>query len=133
MKFSCDKAGLSEAVNSVLPAVSAKSTMAALECILLRVKKDTLTVVGYNTELGITKTVPVAGTEDGEIILGAKLLSEIINRMPQGMLRIAVDDKLITEIVGGSQQKKTRIRPTNHTTPALTMLVSADGTVLNKG
>lgn len=39
----------------------------------------------------------------------------------------------ITEIVGGSQQKKTRIRPTNHTTPALTMLVSADGTVLNKG
>ena len=50
MKFSCDKAGLSEAVNSVLPAVSAKSTMAALECILLRVKKETLTVVGYNTE-----------------------------------------------------------------------------------
>ena len=106
MKFSCDKAGLSEAVNSVLPAVSAKSTMAALECILLRVKKETLTVVGYNTELGITKTVPVTGTEDGEIILGARLLSEIINRMPQGMLRIAVDDKLITEITGGSAQFK---------------------------
>ena len=68
MKFSCDKAGLSEAVNSVLPAVSAKSTLAALECILLSVKGDTLSVVGYNTELGITKTVPVTGTENGEII-----------------------------------------------------------------
>ena len=106
MKFSCDKAGLSEAVNSVLPAVSAKSTLAALECILLSVKGDTLSVVGYNTELGITKTVPVTGTENGEIILSAKLLSEIINRMPQGMLRIAVDDKLITEINGGSAQFK---------------------------
>lgn len=38
----------------------------------------------------------------------------------------------ITEIVGGSQQKNTRIRATNRTAPALTMLVSADGTIVNK-
>lgn len=38
----------------------------------------------------------------------------------------------ITEIVGGSQQKKSRIRPTNHNAPAVTMLVAADGTVVSK-
>ena len=104
MKFICDKAALCEAVNSVSPAVSAKSTLVALECILLRVKGSVLTVVGYNTELGITKTVDVSATEEGEVILNARLFSEIINKMPSAPLTLSVDEKLLTVITGGSAQ-----------------------------
>lgn len=104
MKFTCDKAALSEAVNSVSPAVSAKSTLVALECILLSVKNGILTVVGYNTELGITKTMEVSAAESGDVILNARLFSEIINRMPAGPLHLSVDAKLLTVITGGSAQ-----------------------------
>jgi len=104
MRFVCEKAALSEAVNSVSPAVSAKSTLAALECILLTVKGETLTVVGYNTELGITKTVEVEAVENGEVILNARLFSEIINKMPAGPVTLTVDEKMLTVITGGSAQ-----------------------------
>jgi DNA polymerase-3 subunit beta len=104
MKFTCDKAALCEAVNSVSPAVSSKSTLVALECILLSVKGGELTVVGYNTELGITKTLEVTASESGDVILNARLFSEIINKMPGGALHLSVDDKLLTVITGGSAQ-----------------------------
>ena len=104
MKFACDKAALCEAVNSVSPAVSAKSTMVALECILLSINGNTLSVIGYNTELGITKTLKVSSPESGDVILNARLFSEIINKMPSGMVQISVDEKLLTLITGGSAQ-----------------------------
>ena len=104
MRFTCDKAALSEAVSSVTPAVSAKSTLVALECILLSVSGGTLSTVGYNTELGITKTVEVEAAEDGDVILNARLLNEIINKMPSGEIRFSVDDKLLIQITGGSAQ-----------------------------
>ena len=104
MRFSCDKSALSEAVSSVFPAVSARSTLAALECLLLNVSGDQLTITGYNTELGITKTVEIEASEDGDIILNARLLNEIINKMPAGEIRFTVDEKLLTQINGGSAQ-----------------------------
>ena len=65
MRFHCDKATLCEAVNSVAPAVSAKSTVMALECVLLRCREGRLSVIGYNLELGITKEIEVQSAENG--------------------------------------------------------------------
>ena len=104
MNFSCDKATLCEAVNNVSPAVSAKSTLMALECVLLRCRSGRLTVIGYNLELGITKEIEVDSREDGEIILNARLFGEIINWMPSGNLSLSTDDKLLTIIRGGGAQ-----------------------------
>ncbi|MCI8602085.1 MAG: DNA polymerase III subunit beta [Oscillospiraceae bacterium] len=101
MKFTCDKAALSEAVTSVSPAVSQKSTVLALECILLRCKGSVLSVIGYNLELGITKDLQIEGQEDGEIILNSRLFSEIIRQMPNGELSFATDEKLMTVIQSG--------------------------------
>ena len=50
MKFSCDKAVLCEAVNNVLPAVSTKSTLIALEGILMNCRQNALSLTGYNLE-----------------------------------------------------------------------------------
>ena len=84
MYFSCEKSVLCEAVNNVSPAVSAKSTLMALECVLLRCRGNRLMVIGYNLELGITKELEVSSREDGEILLNARLFGEIIRRMPAG-------------------------------------------------
>ena len=104
MKFSCEKATLCESVNNALPAVSAKSTLMALECILLRCTPDSLSVIGYNLELGITKNLAVVVQEEGEVILNARLFSEILNRMPAGPVTLTTDDKLLTIIEGGGAQ-----------------------------
>ena len=68
MKFTCDKATLCEAVNNVSPAVSGKSTMMALECVLLKCHDNILSVIGYNLELGITKDIEVQTFQDGEVL-----------------------------------------------------------------
>ena len=104
MKFVCDKATLAEAVNNVSPAVSAKSTMMALECVLLRCTGSVLSVIGYNLELGITKDIAVSSAESGAVILNARLFGEIINRMPNTEISMSTDDKLLTVIKGGGAQ-----------------------------
>lgn len=104
MRFHCDKATLCEAVNSVAPAVSAKSTVMALECVLLRCREGRLSVIGYNLELGITKEIEVQSAENGEILLNARLFGEILNKMPEGSVSVASDEKLLTVIKSGGAQ-----------------------------
>ncbi len=98
MKFTCDKNSLSEAINNVLPAVSAKSTLIALEGILMNCANNQLSLTGYNLELGITKTIEVNSVEEGSVILSASLLSNIINKMPSGTVSVSTDEKLLTII-----------------------------------
>lgn len=104
MKFTCDKVTLCEAVNNVSPAVSGKSTMMALECVLLKCHDNILSVIGYNLELGITKDIEIQTFQDGEVILNARLFSDIINKMPNVDLTLTTDDKLLTIIKGGGAQ-----------------------------
>lgn len=71
MKFSCDKAVLSAAISNVSRAVTTRTALQALEGILIRAENGTLTLTGYDLELGITTVVPAQVTEEGSIVLGA--------------------------------------------------------------
>ncbi|MEG1027109.1 MAG: DNA polymerase III subunit beta, partial [Oscillospiraceae bacterium] len=51
-----------------------------------------------NLELGITKTIQVKSNDEGEIVLTATLLSNIINKMPDGNISFETDEKLLTLI-----------------------------------
>lgn len=98
MKFNCDKKILSEAINNVIPAVSSKSTMIALEGILLKCRDSRLSLTAYNLELGIVKEIGIEEKEEGNIVLNASLLSNIINKMPDGKVSFETDEKLLTII-----------------------------------
>ena len=56
MKFSCEKALLQSAIGTAARAVSPKSSIPALEGILLEAGND-LRLTGYNLETGIRTTV----------------------------------------------------------------------------
>lgn len=101
MKFSCNKKDLSEVINNVLPAVSSKSSLLALEGFLMKVEENKLTLTGYNLELGIIKSVDVKSEAAGSIILNASLLANIINKMPDGEVSFSSDEKLLTVIKCG--------------------------------
>lgn len=101
MKFSCDKSLLSETIQNVSLAVASKSSIIALEGILMRCENNQLTLTGFNLELGIIKTIPVQSEEDGEIVLAANLLTNIVSKMPAGRISLESNEKLLTVIRGG--------------------------------
>ena len=76
MKFSCEKALLSSA---------AKSSIPAMEGILIEAG-ETLRLTGYNLETGIQASVPAEVTEPGSLVLSARLFGEIIRKMPDDVV-----------------------------------------------
>ena len=101
MKFTCSTASLNQAIARVSLAVSPKSTLPALEGILVTAKNNTLTLVGYNLELGITATLPAQVQEEGSIAIPAKLFSEIVRKTVSDEISISCDQRLLVEIKGG--------------------------------
>lgn len=70
LKFSCEKTLLQQAVSTVSRAVAAKSSIPALEGVLL--EGDTqLTLSGYNMQTGIRTAVSAEIHQEGRIVLNA--------------------------------------------------------------
>lgn len=104
MRIYCDRQALAEAVNNVQRAVASKSALPALEGILLRSSASSLFLAGYDMELGITTTIEAQVDEPGEIVLTAKLFSEILRRLPADEVLIESNDKNNTIIRCGNSE-----------------------------
>lgn len=104
MKIICDKTLLTAAVVNVSRAVATKSTILALEGILLRAKDNHLQLTGYDLELGISTTIEATVQEPGEIVLTARLFSDMIRRLPGDTVSISCDEKYLTVIRSGAAE-----------------------------
>lgn len=93
MKFSCEKALLQSAVATASRAAAVKSTIPALEGILLQAAAG-LTVSGYNMQTGIRTTLEACIVEEGALVLPARLFGEIIRRMPDDVVTFSADSGL---------------------------------------
>ena len=93
LRFSCEKALLQSAVNTTSRAVAAKSSIPALEGILLE-GGDTLTLSGYNMQTGIRTIVDAQVQSPGRIVLSARLFGEMIRKMPDDVIVFAADENL---------------------------------------
>lgn len=95
MKFSCEKYLLQNAVNISLKAVASKTTMPSLEGILIEAT-DKIKVTGYDLKKAIY-TVMVADIEQqGSILVNAKFFSEMLRRMPDGIISVTEENNNIT-------------------------------------
>ena len=87
MKFSCEKALLQNAILTASRAVSPKSTIPALEGLLLEAEDPgTVFLTGYNQETGIRSAIQADVTEAGSMVLSARLFGEIVRKMPDDTL-----------------------------------------------
>jgi len=91
MKFSCEKVILQSAVTIAGRVVASKSSIQALEGILIEAESGWLHLTGYNLETGIITKVPADVTENGAIVLSARLFGEILRRMPDDVVAISTD------------------------------------------
>lgn len=102
MKFSCEKALLTAAVSTTSRAVAAKSSIPAMEGILI--EADTrLRLTGYNLETGIQATVPAEIKEPGSLVLSARLFGEIIRKMPDDVVVFTAKDYMVNIKCGMSE------------------------------
>lgn len=89
MKFSCSQQNLSKALNVVSKAVTTRTTIPILKGILLKVKEDGTLVMGASDlDLSIETQFEVASYEAGEIVVQAKLFSDIIRKLPSSEVSI---------------------------------------------
>ncbi len=94
MKFNCEKALLQNAVAVASRAAAQKSSIPALEGLLLHGEGEKLTVSGYNMQTGIRAKVSAGVEEKGEIVLNARLFGDIIRRMPDDIITFTANEKL---------------------------------------
>ena len=100
LKFSCEKTLLQQAVSTVSRAVAAKSSIPALEGVLL--EGDTqLTLSGYNMQTGIRTIVDAQVQSPGRIVLSARLFGEMIRKMPDDVIVFAADENLSVHLTCG--------------------------------
>lgn len=104
MKFSCNNKELSEALSNIQRAVSSKSTLPALEGILFKTANNKIELSAYDLELGMTTSINATIFEPGNIVLNAKLFSDLIRKLSAEKTEIYVDEKLLTIIKSGTTE-----------------------------
>ena len=102
MKFTCEKALLQTAISTTSRAVSPKSSIPALEGILIEAGSE-LRLTGYNLETGIRTVVPADIQEEGTLVLGARLFGEIIRKLPDDMVSFQADNYMVKIKCGMSE------------------------------
>lgn len=92
MNIICNKADLIEGINIVLKAVPSHSTMSILECMVIDANENEIKLTTNDLEIGIETIVKGEVKESGSIAIGAKVLSEIIRKLPDLPVSIQVDE-----------------------------------------
>ena len=101
MIFSVERAKLLEAVSHLQRAVGLKTSMPVLEGILISAEQGKITLVAYNLEMGMKKEIYARCEEEGDIVINARLLADILRRMNGLQVEISADSKLNCNIKSG--------------------------------
>lgn len=98
MKISVEREKLLDAVLHLSRIVSNKTSYPVLEGILLSAEQGRLTLVSYNLEMTMKKEIYSRTEEEGDIVISAKLLGDIIRRMNGNTVEIISDERLMCHI-----------------------------------
>ena len=103
MRFTCTQLALSKAINTVSRAVSSRTTIPVLKGILLSVNDGRLTLSASDLDLSIETSIDVQASEEGKAVVMAKLFGEIIRKLPNSIISIALEEgKLNIQCLGSS-------------------------------
>ena len=132
MYLICNKSDLIKGVGTVSKAVSVRTTMPILECILMEAEGNTLTMVGNDMDLGIQTTIEARIKEEGTIAVNAKLFSEIIRKLPDDDVYIETDERF-NMTIRCAKSKFQLSGQDGSEFPALPQVESDNGFVISQG
>ncbi len=132
MKFTCDRSRISEAVSVVGRAAAVKSSLSALEGILIETGDGSVTFTAYDLDIGVVFTIPAEVQVDGSIVLPCRLFIDIVRKLPEGGVSVSTDDKFRTNITGGSK-KFTIMGQSAMEYPELPTIIEGDELTMENG
>ncbi len=94
MLFSVERTKLLEAVLKLQSVVGAKTSMPVLEGILISAEQGKITLIAYNLEMGMKKEIYAKCEQEGDIVINARLLAEILRKMNGMQVEISADERL---------------------------------------
>ncbi len=98
MKLVCSKSDLLNGVQIVSKAVSNKTTMSILECIMVDASMGIITLTANDMDLGIETIIEGEIVEKGSIALDAKIFLEIVRKLPDSDITMETDESYKTVI-----------------------------------
>ena len=104
MKFVCDKTVLQTSCQVCARASASKSPISALEGLLLEIKDGKLQITGYDLRKGIYTQIDAEIEEIGRIVVNARLLCEMLRRMPDGNVTVKTDENENISVKCGRSQ-----------------------------
>lgn len=103
MKFSCEKHLLQAAASTAARAASAKSPIPALEGLLIQAG-SMVRITGYDLKKGIYTTMEADVENPGAAVLNAKLFTEMLRRLPDGVVTVEVDGQNAVKVKCGRSE-----------------------------
>ncbi len=111
MKIICNKDNLLNGINIVSKAVSSKTTLPILECILIKTEeedkntKEGFKLTGNDLEIGIeTSVIEATVHKHGTIAIEAKLFFDIIRRVNGSEVELSTDENNMVTIKSGTSE-----------------------------
>lgn len=103
MKFTCEKYILQNAITIAMRAVASKSPIQHLEGLLIEAGMK-VRITGFDLKEGIYTSIDADVAQAGSIVVEAKLFSEMIRRLPDGMVTITTDNNLSVNVKCGKSE-----------------------------
>lgn len=91
MIFSCDKATLLNGLNIAAKALPSKSVNPVCEGILFNLKNNEVVLTTTDSSLTIQTKLAAEIEEEGTVVINGRFFSEVIRKMPDGMIKIKGD------------------------------------------
>lgn len=111
MKFRCERDVLVEAVTTASRATSSRGgSLPVLAGLKLSLSGDNLEITGTDLDLTMTIQTLVAGEDDGEVVVPAKILAEIVRSLSSGAVHVETTESAAL-ISGGRSQFSVHVVP----------------------
>ncbi|HMX67289.1 MAG TPA: DNA polymerase III subunit beta [Microthrixaceae bacterium] len=88
MKFRCERDVLVDALGTAGRAATSRAALPVLSGLRLQLSGDQLRITGSDLDLTITRSLSVAGAEDGVAVLPAKLAVDIVRALEPGGVEV---------------------------------------------
>jgi len=95
MKFKVMQNSLNDALSIVQRAVSAKSNLPILKCILLEVVNNKLRLIGNDLSMGIEMFIDIEAESQGSITVSSRIFCDIVRKLPNEELNISVNNNVV--------------------------------------
>ena len=92
MLIKINQSDLIKSINIVIKAISTKTTLPILECIVIKTMGSSIKLIANDMELGIETILNGEVLKEGSIALNSRLFSDIVRKLSNNLVEINTDD-----------------------------------------